>query len=519
MNAFLSHEFFPSEPAWNEEEPGWMPSLVAPVTVTDMNRHAGAILFRLATKIRESLDLDRMLQTAVKEIQAIFQCDRSYVLWHCRRDLEDEDSSFPVLAVTHEIQQVELKKLSDSCPLNQTIVLADKILKRQTLRINNLATEPIEKPLATLLRCWSVQSCLLIPFMTRSGQQGALVCANAHPHLWADVEVEMLGAIASHLEIAIEQAHLYAQAQASERAAQAQAQQLQTALEHLKQTQSQLVQSEKLSSLGQLVAGIAHEINNPVNFISGNVKFAQGYVQNLLHLVALYQTHYPTPADPIQDYMTEIDLEFLGEDLNEVLNSMAMGTGRIVEIVRSLRNFSRINDTKLEAVDIHEGINSTLLILEHRLKAKGQKPAIAVHKHYGELPLVECYGGLLNQVLMNLISNAIDALESCPTPQQLTIATATSTIALESGFVPAVQICIQDNGTGIAEAVRSRIFEPFFTTKPTGKGTGLGLSISHQIVTEKHHGTLTCYSQLGQGTEFVIEIPQTQAWFRTEPPR
>jgi len=509
MNAFISRESLPANPAWDQGD-HYRPHPSKPISLSEMNRHAGAILFQLATTMRESLDLNTMLQTAVNEIRAIFQCDRCYVLWHCRRDAEDEDSSFPILAVTHEIQHTTLPKLSEACPLNQTIVLADKILKRQTLRINDLDTDHLEKPLAVLLDCWDIKSCLLIPFITRSGQQGALVCANTYPHAWDDAEVDLLGAIVSHLEIAIEQANLYAQAQASERAAQAQARQLQTALEHLKQTQGQLIQSEKLSSLGQLVAGIAHEINNPVNFISGNIKFAQGYVQNLLTLVSLYQTHYPTPVAPIQDYITEIDLEFLGEDLNEVLNSMEMGTGRIVEIVRSLRNFSRINDTKLEAMDIHDGINSTLLILEHRLKAKGQNPGVQIIKHYGALPLVECYGGLLNQVLMNLVSNAIDALEECPAPRQITIATETGTIALMGEAVPSVTIRIQDNGSGMTDEAQSHLFERFFTTKPVGKGTGLGLSISHQIVTQKHHGTLTCHSQLGVGTEFIVEIPQTQ---------
>ncbi|NJP08251.1 MAG: HAMP domain-containing histidine kinase [Leptolyngbyaceae cyanobacterium RU_5_1] len=277
--------------------------------------------------------------------------------------------------------------------------------------------------------------------------------------------------------------------------------------------ETQLVQSEKMSSLGQLVAEVAHEINNPINFIHGNLNPAQEYIQNLLRLVQLYQQHYPHPCREIQDEITAIDLTFLIEDLNKLLQSMKLGTERIREIVLSLRSFSRFDESEFKAVDIHEGMENTLLILQHRLKANCDRPEIQVIKTYGKLPLVECYSGQLNQVFMNLLTNAIDALEDVNQHRTAeAIAANPSTIRIRTEVIETNRVAIQiaDNGPGMSERVRSQLFNPFFTTKPVGKGTGLGLSISHQIVTEKHNGRLDCYSAPNQGTEFVIQIPIRQ---------
>jgi signal transduction histidine kinase len=286
--------------------------------------------------------------------------------------------------------------------------------------------------------------------------------------------------------------------------------QVERTLEDLQRTQTRLVQAEKMSSLGQLVAGIAHEINNPVSFIHGNLAHLQEYAHELLDFVELYEKHYPDPAPEIQAQAQAIDLEFLQSDLPKVLSSMRMGTDRIRQIVLSLRNFSRIDEAEFKAVDIYEGINNTLLILQHRLKARPERPEIELIKHYEDLPQIECYPGQLNQVLMNLLANAIDALEEGNAkrtyqdienkPNQITIRTT----VLDSQWV---KIAIADNGPGIPEAVQQRIFDPFFTTKPVGKGTGMGLSISYQIITQKHGGQLKCFSKLGEGSEFVIQIP------------
>ncbi len=302
---------------------------------------------------------------------------------------------------------------------------------------------------------------------------------------------------------------------------------LKDTLQELKHTQSQLIQNEKMSSLGHLVAGIAHEINNPVNFIYGNLKYTDDYTQQLLVLLQLYQKHYPNPEPEIQNAKEEADIEYLTEDLPKMLTSMKIGADRIREIVLSLRIFSRLDEAEFKTADIHEGIDSTLLILQHRIKfqsvdaysygeasyAKGlvekrlvnrHRPQISVIKDYAEIPKIQCFAGQLNQVFMNILANAIDALEEafhnglCSEP----------IIRISSGQVNEnVVVHIVDNGTGIPEAIQSLLFDPFFTTKPVGKGTGMGLSISYQIITEKHGGSLRCVSSPGQGTEFVITIP------------
>lgn len=279
-------------------------------------------------------------------------------------------------------------------------------------------------------------------------------------------------------------------------------------LDDLKKTQAQMVQAEKMSSLGQLVAGVAHEINNPVNFIYGNLKHAEGYTDDLLKVVNLYQKTFPAPGEELEEAIEGLEIDFLTEDLPKLLNSMKVGAERIRAIVSSLRNFSRLDEVDLKDADLHEGIDSTLMILQNRLKKHSDRVKIIVHRKYGDLPKVECFPGQLNQVFMNIISNAIDALEDGLDRQAIEQPEITINTCLATDQT--VVISIADNGPGMPETVRNRIFEPFFTTKAVGKGTGMGLAISYQVVVEKHGGTLTCNSTPSQGTEFVITLPRRQ---------
>jgi PAS domain S-box-containing protein len=299
----------------------------------------------------------------------------------------------------------------------------------------------------------------------------------------------------------------------------AETQHVKALLEELQRTQAQLIQTEKMSSLGQLVAGVAHEINNPVGFIYGNLDYANCYIKDLMRLVKLYSSHYPEPVEQIQVELETIDFDFLMTDMPKLLSSMKVGANRLRQIVLSLQNFLRAEQTVMKPIDLHDGINNTLLLLQNRLKATDSHPEIIVHKDYGILPLVEGFAGQLNQVFMNLLTNAIDVLE-LPTlgrnkERYITISSSVEDLVREYSTatgekIPHAVISIADNGPGMTDEVCRRLFDPFFTTKPVGKGTGLGLSISYQIVVEKHGGLLTCISEPGKGAKLVVAIPLQQ---------
>jgi two-component system, NtrC family, sensor kinase len=310
-------------------------------------------------------------------------------------------------------------------------------------------------------------------------------------------------------EIDLKQVELYQESCTATAVSEAQAAELNRALYELKEAQSQLLHKEKMSSLGELMASIVHEINNPVSFIYGNLSHAEIYIQDLLHLLRLYQEEYPNPCTEIQDQIEEIELNFLLEDLPKVMTSMQMGSNRINEIVQSMQNFSRRDNSDITLCDLHKSIDTTLSILQNRLKPRWLYSGIEVIKEYAELPPVECYSGQLNQVFMNLISNAIDALEEVA--ENRPDALLRIFIRTELVGIDRVKVRIADTGSGMSAPVKERIFEQFFTTKKIGKGTGLGLAIVHKILVENHGGILYCESEPGKGTEFIVELPVEQS--------
>jgi len=295
------------------------------------------------------------------------------------------------------------------------------------------------------------------------------------------------------------------------RQAQNSSQKLQSTLQELQQTQSQLIQSEKLSSLGQLVAGIAHEINNPVSFIYGNLQPAEQYTADLLQLLQQYQQDYPQASAKIEQLQEEIDLPFPEADFPQVLHSMRQGAQRIKTIVLGLRNFSRLDETGTKTVDIHEGLDSTLMLLQSQLQSQAGRSQIEIIRSYGTLPAVTCEPGQINQVFLNLLSNAIEAIhhrnQTLTAQQPLPLSQITITTQVNTQTPQWLEITIADTGPGMSERVQSQIFDPFFTTKAIGQGSGLGLSSSYDIVVNQHGGQLLCCSTLGQGSTFTIVLP------------
>ena len=391
----------------------------------------------------------------------------------------------PKLRGTLEKPAPSLLQISDS---NLAAISRRMVSQQQAIELTQLDGNWYYVAYAPLQEAnWSVA--LVIP---RENLESQLVALN--------VLASVLGGL---LGIAIlgawRQVRLFEKSQEQVKLLAEQAAELNQALAQLKQTQAQLVQSEKMSGLGQMVAGIAHEINNPVNFIHANLPYLTEYVRDYCRLLTLYQASLPAKPAEISDFEQNIDFEFVEEDLPKMLASMKVGTERIRQIILSLRNFSRLDEADKKQVDLHEGIDSTLLLLHHRLKDK-----IQVLKHYGNLPLVECYPSQMNQVFLNLLSNAIDAVSDSPQPEKLIEIT---TGMVETAGNSLLRISVRDSGPGVPVEIISKIFDPFFTTKPIGKGTGLGLAISYQIVVEVHQGRIWMENPPAGGAEFIIELP------------
>ncbi|BAY96182.1 multi-sensor signal transduction multi-kinase [Tolypothrix tenuis PCC 7101] len=493
-------------------------------SISDMLDLASVI--KASQAVSGEIELQELLSTLIQVIMENAGASKCVLILSQPNSLDltitavNSNANFAVTTYT-EFLAIPLES-SDHVPIS----LINYVKRTQEILVIDDIKDQASFALDTYITREEPKSILCIPIINKNKLLGIIYLENnLTTAAFTNSRLEVLKLIVTQAAISLENALLYQNlAQANEQLAEynhnlevkvAERTQeineknhhLQQALEELKSTQSQLIQSEKMSSLGQMIAGIAHEINNPINFIHGNINHAHEYVQDLLDLVGIYQQEYPNASTLVNNKIQDIDLEFLAEDLPKILDSMKLGSSRIRNIILGLRNFSRLDESEMKPVNIHEGIDSTLMILQHRLKENSNHPEIEVIKEYAQMPEVSCYAGQLNQVFMNILSNAIDALDDDRYKDNSLIQNPQIRILTELKDTNTLRIRIADNGHGMTTQVQQKIFDPFFTTKPIGSGTGLGLSISYQVVVDKHKGQLICKSAVGEGTEFVIEIP------------
>lgn len=488
------------------------PTIMKGITHSNSNQNLWLdfpAIMKAIQAISQEINLDKLLTTLMKIVLQNAGAQRGYLLLY-----QDEQWLIIVQGETEEINILNI-------PLDSFSNLPKSLIKQvietqETAVFDNLSQQFSSDPYIITYKPQSVLS-------TAISHQGKLIGIlylenNLSEGVFTQDRVEVLQLLIGQAAISLENAYLYQQTEnhsqileieveRKTKALQQKAEDLEQTLKSLQQAQAQLIQTEKMSSLGQLVAGIAHEINNPINFIQGNIAPTQSYIKDLIDLLRLYEEEYPQPSLDIQAMREEIEVDFLLEDMQKILESIDVGSTRISNIVESLKNFSRLDESEIKRVDIHLGIESTLLILQHRFKESLENREIQVIKEYGDTVFVECYPSALNQVFMNILTNAIDALQEVNWNDSLINKIPTIKIKTFIKEQKYFVISISDNGLGIPENIRERIFDPFFTTKEVGKGTGLGLSISYQIIVEKHQGNLFCCSLPNSGVEFRIEIP------------
>jgi two-component system, NtrC family, sensor kinase len=492
---------------------------LAQATVKEKAAERQKIIAITVEKIRQFLDLESIFRTSTEELRHLLNADR-VAIYRFNPDWSGEfvfesvaegwvdliQTQFQQPELGENISECSLKNLAESPTVDTYLqeTKGSRFAQGEIYRIcNDIYGAGFSDCYIQILERYQARAYVIIAMYCNQRLWGLLaVYHNSEPRNWHEDEVDLLVQISAQLGVGLQQAELLAQTRR-------QKEEITRTFNELQQTQSQLIQSEKMAALGQLVAGVAHEINNPISFIYGNINYLNEHTEDLLKLLRLYQENYPQPIEKIKNQIAKLDLDFIADDLPKILTSMTMGAERIRQLILSLRSFSRLDEAEMKFVDLHEGIDSTLLILQHRLQQQTNSLAIQVVKKYGDLPLVECYAAQMNQVFMNIINNAIDALQQSVKEEKITDNPMIS-ISTEVRETNYILICIADNGCGISEKMRSRIFEPFFTTKEPGQGTGLGLSISYQIIVKKHSGKIKCVSELGHGCEFWIEIPLKQ---------
>jgi light-regulated signal transduction histidine kinase (bacteriophytochrome) len=452
----------------------------------------------IVAKIRESLDIEEIFRITTKEITQVLNVDRVSV-YQFNSDWGGEFvADFECITPRWlDVGNLGVNTVWDDTYLQERH--GGRYRNGEILIVDDVYQQNFSQCHLDMYEQFHIKAFIIVPIFVEQNLWGLLgVYQHQVPRQWESSEIEFVSQIAAQLGVAMQHTSLLNYNREK-------TEQLSQTLINLQEAQTQLIQTEKMSSLGQLVAGIAHEINNPVNFIHANLSHLDEYTNNILQILNGYQEYCPEPSDEIQNLLEEADIEYIAEDLPKLVSSLSIGTKRIQSIVLSLRSFSRLDEAEMKPVNIHDGIEGTLLILQHRLKTDNSKVKIDIVKEYSELPLVECYAGQLNQVFMNLLANAIDELQSL---EPLSDEDNTKTIAIKTQILETdwVKISIKDDGNGIQPEILNKLFDPFFTTKAVGKGTGLGLSISYKII-EKHGGKLYCNSILGEGAEFVIELP------------